>query len=185
VKKLRPFYTPDVVKQIYATQYDSQYWPEHRERVAQTIGIAQRLIMEHQLQSVADYSCGDGTIAKSLVGVTMDLRDVSLGNEPIEVEVTRMEPVDLFLCTETIEHLEAPWTVLEHIARSARFLVLSTPLDESVYIGNHEHYWSFTDMDIESLLAQSDFKSLSYVPLTQPGWTYTYQIWTARSLRFA
>lgn len=186
MKKLRPFYSTDTVKAMYGGVYDPHRWPEHQERIARTIAITNDLIVAHDLDSVADYSCGDKSIADGLRGVrSWDLTDVGQGDPPIEEQVQTMPYVHLFVCTETIEHLEAPWTVLEYVALRARWLVLSTPLDESPAIGNYEHYWSFTQWDIATILDQSGFVDATMYHITEAGWTYEYQLWTARSKHFA
>ena len=189
MRKLRPFYTPDELKAMYGATYDPNRWPEHTLRLERTRQIAQDLIYEHDLRNVADYSCGDGTLIRGLKmfnDAGYEATDVGKGDPPIEEMVLTMPFTDLFICTETIEHLEAPWTVLEWVARRARYIVLSTPLDESPDIGNYEHYWSFTEWDVATILAQSGFsEDQKFEALTKAAWTYTYQIWTARSKFFA
>lgn len=171
----------------YSKKYDHTQWDEHRVRVERTTEIAQRLIDEHGLRTVADLSCGDGAIINSLTGrngvedIELRLRHDITDGDAIEVTTMVMGQVDLFICSETIEHLEAPWTVLEQIARKTRWLVLSTPLNEVFPSGNWEHYWSFTDIDIETILTQSGFMTETLTTVSQPGWNYAYQIWTARS----
>ncbi len=78
----------------------------------------------------------------------------------------------------TIEHLEAPWTVIERIAEKSKWILLSTPLDEDPAIGNYEHYWSFTEQDVTQMLAAAGFGQLRCTHLQNDGWTYTYQVWT-------
>ncbi len=166
---------------FYSAKYDHTRWDEHRVRVERTTEIAQRLIDDHNLRSAADLSCGDGAIIDSLTD--LDLRicnDITNGDE-IEITSMVMREVDLFICSETIEHLEAPWTVLEQIARKTKWLVLSTPLDERFPSENWEHYWSFTHDDIETLLTQSGFVTATLTTVSQPRWNYSYQIWTAKS----
>lgn len=180
MKKLRRFYNPSQLTQIYSHTYSPDSWPEHRERVARTIEIAQQLIDEYELKSVADLSCGNGAIVDALRVADKLKNDISTAGTSIEERVLMMEPVDLFICTETIEHIEAPWTVLEHVAQRTKWLLLSTPLDEDPSIGNYEHYWSFELRDVMTMLDHSTFYAASYELLGKPHWTYSYQIWTAR-----
>jgi hypothetical protein len=178
MRKFRRFYTQDQLAEIYAHAYDSTRWPEHVERIKQTIAYGQRLIDTHSLKTCADFSAGD----RSVTGGFHNLEQLETSDGHILEDLAGMsEPVDLFVCTETIEHLEAPWTVLEAIAEKTKWLILSTPLDEDPGIGNHEHYWSFDDVDINWLLAQSGFEDRRMVLIGGEGWTYTYQLWTARS----
>jgi hypothetical protein len=181
VRKLRRFHSADETRKLYATSYDHTHWAEHIERVIKTRKIAQDLIDTYALRTAADLSAGDRSLASELQGLDMlETSDLSTGTNIVEGLLT-LSPVDLFICTETIEHLEAPWSVIELIAQRTNWLVLSTPLDEPAETGNWEHYWSFTKQDIENMLAQSGFTDLSVSYLTRPAWTYIYQIWTART----
>ena len=188
MKKLRPFYPADQLQAMYGGVYDPNRWPEHTLRLQRTGEIVQELVNRHDLRSIADFSCGDGSIVHGLKmfhDASFLMTDVGKGDPPIEDQVLTMPFTDLFICTETIEHLEAPWTVLEYAAMRARYVVLSTPLDEDPAIGNYEHYWSFTQWDVATLLHQSGFsEDQKFESLTRAGWTYEYQIWTARSKYF-
>lgn len=161
---------------MYGHRYDSTRWHEHVERIKRTASIAQELIDRHSLETAADLSCGDSSLLNQLTVMSKQGRD---GN--IDADLDIITCVDLFLCTETIEHLPAPWTTLERIAEKTRWLVLSTPLDEDPAMGNPEHYWSFTAEDVESILYQSGFTDWCLYMLAEPNWAYTYQVWTARS----
>lgn len=178
VRKLRRFWSAEKLRELYGHQYDPHHWPEHSLRIQRTTEIAQRLIDEHGLKTCADLSAGDRSIPSGLRNLT----SLNTADGNIEEDVVSLADVDLFICTETIEHLEAPWTVLEEIASRAKWLVLSTPIDEHPAVGNYEHYWSFTVQDIHDMLTQSLFRDLHCEILTRAEWTYTYQIWTARGI---
>ena len=181
--KLRRFHTPEVLAEIYQHPYDPTRWVEHKTRIRRTIEITQALIDQHDLKSVADLSCGDCSIIGSLNIKSKITGDITNDRSIEDALRDRVWPdVDLFICTETIEHLEAPWTVLERIAETTRWLVLSTPLDEDPAIGNYEHYWSFTQDDVQSMILTAGFVDLELHVLAEPGWTYTYQLWTGRTV---
>lgn len=165
----------------YAHTYSYKRWGEHVDRIRHTTEIAQRIINTEELKHVTDLSCGDGAIINSLTGVDTVRNDFSINGDGIEVTSKIMKPTDLFICSETIEHLREPWTVLEQIAMNTKWLVLSTPLDEDISVGNWEHYWSFEKRDIQDILEQSCFTPVDHIVLLSAGWTYEYQIWTARS----
>lgn len=164
---------------MYDHTYDHTQWAEHKTRVQRTIEIAQALIDREGLTSVTDLSCGDGAIVDGLNIAAKIKKDFAY--DPIEITSLLMKPTGLFICSETIEHLQAPWTVLEQIALKTKWLILSTPLDEDPAIGNHEHYWAFTQKDVNTILDQSGFACEDITLLTERSWTYTYQIWTGKS----
>ena len=166
---------------MYADRYVHSRWREHVVRVRRTVEIAQRLIDVHGLTSVADISAGDRAVITAVRNVSAKFATDITDGDDIAVKAGEIDPVDLLICTETIEHLEAPWTVLEKIAIKAKWLVVSTPLDEAPEIDNYEHYWSFTEEDVRDILTQSGFKVESPTIITGDRWTYAYQIWTARS----
>lgn len=183
MRKLRRFHTPQRLAEIYANQYQHVQWQSHQERVQVTTEIAQRLIDAEGIKRIADFSAGDRAIVSGLAGYTDAwLHDITDDGVDI-VERLREETFqyDLFICTETIEHVERPWELLEEIAPRTRWLLLSTPLDEDPAEDNWEHYWSFEAVDIDDLLIQSGFPHgvmTTHRPATGP---YTYQIWIARS----
>lgn len=181
MRKLRRFYDAAELRRIYATRYNSSEWPEHTRRIAFTADLAQEIITKHGLTSLADLSCGDASLTSKLRGIDdFHLRDFTdAGDDILTLLAALPRPVDLFICTETIEHLEAPWTALERIAPKTKWLVLSCPNDER-HDGNWEHYWSFDQNDVLGMLSQSGFTEPKYAGLWEPGWEYDYQIWTAR-----
>lgn len=192
MKKLRPFYPADKLHELYGHAYQPDQWIEHKLRLDATIDIAVRLATMQQLHTVADLSCGDRTVVNALhdrIGMEcVATNDITTG-VPIDVALNEwwnagpdtLPVVDLFICTETIEHLEAPWTVLEKIAAKTKWLLLSTPLDEKEDENNWEHYWSFTSTDVAELLRQSRFNMLHCDVLMNDHWVYRYQVWTGRS----
>lgn len=181
-RQLRPFYTETQLRDLYTRTYDHTRWPDHIERVAHTTAVLDRLAGEMGAEAVADLSCGDGAI----VGASRHpwqqriLSDIAATGTPIEQAIVGLEPVDVFVCSETLEHVEDPDSLLAAIRSKSRALLLTTPADEADD-SNPEHYWSW---GIEDLL----------VMLTNAGWTncavelftpatvdyYTFQIWTCR-----
>lgn len=178
--KLRRFMTDEEMKANYAHQYNHTAWPEHKIRVRETIRFISQLMTDKGLTTAADMSCGDGAVMR---GLTLDrgiTGDISITGIDVVDAVRAMEPVDLYICTETIEHVREPWTLLEEIAKKTRWIVLSTPLNEPASVGNWEHYWSFTEHDISSLLVQSGFHVPErYIVIHGENWTYAYQTWAA------
>jgi hypothetical protein len=181
VRKLRRFHSSADLRKIYDHTYNSGQWPEHVRRVAFTRDLIQELVSEHGLTSLADLSSGDAEVTKSVRGLdSRHYRDYSdHGEDILSLLNGLLQPVDLFVCTETIEHLEAPWTVIEKIREKTKWLVLSCPNGEK-NTENWEHYWSFTQNDVLDMLTQAGFTETKCHGLWEPGWNYDYQIWTAR-----
>ena len=67
--QLRPFYTDDELTKVYDHAYDHTKWQDHIDRinwtVDQTIKFV-RLFMDRRI-NVADLTCGDGAVVKSLI----------------------------------------------------------------------------------------------------------------------
>ena len=63
-ERLRAPYTDAELADLYSNTYDHRQWPDHIERVEQTITFARRVFPT--AASVADLSCGDGAIASHL-----------------------------------------------------------------------------------------------------------------------
>lgn len=182
IQRLRAKHSPEALAEIYATPHQHGRWRDHRVRVSVTTELARGLLEDTTISSVADLSCGDGTIARSLDLERTVLGDFAPGYEhtgPIEETIEKIEPVDIYICSETIEHLDDPLPVLAAIRTKTRYLVLSTPV-EAWGETNPEHYWAWSKLDVEGLLLKAGFTVLRpYVELDmRNSWSpYAFGIW--------
>lgn len=184
-QRLRPAYTDDQLAGIYATPHDSSRWRDHKVRVGVTVELGRGLLHEdHGVQTVADLSCGDGTIARSLGAPTVILGDYAPRYEhtgPLEHTLDAIQPVDLYVCSETLEHLDDPDLVLKLLRQKTRYLLLSTPLD-AWDEQNPEHYWAWSREDVEEMLRAAGFTTMKpFVRLDlRESWSpYCFGVWVA------
>lgn len=176
---------------MYHTPHDARRfgWGHHL-RVEATITLGKWMYSDPQLRrhpakpcsSLADLSCGNAQIPRSIAlpGHTAFLGDYAPGyrfHGPLEETISQLpKDVDLFICSETIEHLDDPESVLMAIAGKAHMLLLSTPIGEDD-LGNPEHLWGWDQEAVGEMLADTGWgKVLARVDLVLPG-TYSYQIW--------
>lgn len=83
----------------------------------------------------------------------------------IEETIHNIDPVDLFILSETLEHLEDPDSILALMYQKADAIFISTPLDEEPG-ANNEHYWSWGKEDIQLMLHSAGFhKTVMYSEL--------------------
>lgn len=174
-RQLRSFYAQSPAK------YDHTVWQDHVLRVEHSAA----LLREMNPETVADLSCGDGALVE-LAGL-MDVDRAHLGDlaegwawpyrGPIEQTIHQIPPVDVFVCTETLEHVEDPDGLLVAIRGKARRLLLSTPVGESDD-SNIEHFWGWDAEDLDEMLAAAGWTERQ-VDLFEPfeGAYYTYQVW--------
>lgn len=180
--QLRPFYTPEELTRVYASVYDHTRWPDHIMRVRYTIHLANWLANQMNAKSATDLSCGDGSILKgiNIPGIRKVFGDFVTNNGyqysgPIENSVTQIDLTDIFILSETIEHVEDPDTLLHSIRQKSRSLLLTTPLGE-VDNGNPEHYWGWNQDDMEEMLHAAGWKSVIKSSF-DPGYGYIFQMW--------
>jgi 2-polyprenyl-3-methyl-5-hydroxy-6-metoxy-1,4-benzoquinol methylase len=137
--------------------------------------------------SVADLSCGDAVIAERLRethNARLTLGDYAPGYNitgPIEKTIHDIDPVDLFICSETVEHLDDPDAVLADIRRKCEWLILSTPDGEDARINNPQHLWGWDAEAMEQMLRAAGFEPRMFT-LVDPrfsGCQYAYQIWAS------
>jgi len=181
----RPTWPDEDLRNIYAGPHDHRAlgWG-HDARIATTIFIG-RLLDDAPLR-VADLSCGNGIVARSLnASVDTILGDYAPGfpiRGPIEQTIELVELVDVFVCSETLEHLDDPDSVLRQIRSRSRTLVCSMPLcrtpDDDQ---NGEHYWAFDRPGAEEMLREAGweptyFAEVPAAPGTS-GRTYQCGIW--------
>jgi hypothetical protein len=178
IVRLRPKYTDEELAQVYQTPHSHTRWKDHRIRVNTTIATAKWF---EDANSVADLSCGDAAIVNALDIETKFLGDYAPGYEytgPLEETIEKIPDVDLYICSETIEHLDDPLAGLRQIRAKTKYLVLSTPNGED-NDDNPEHYWGWDDDGVRSMLLTAGFNPVVYQELnfTQPQYCYNYQIW--------
>lgn len=182
IKQLRPFHPIEKLQEIYRTPHDhSIYGRGHGVRVNTTIQIAKDMAYQVGARSVADLSCGNAAIARALEMERTILGDFANGYEysgPLEQNILHIENVDLYICSESLEHVEEPQLVLSLAREKSKALVLSTPLD-SWFDTNEEHYWAWNRNGVETLLKNADWTPDIFAMLdtTVFGEPYIYGIW--------
>ena len=182
-KRLRPAHTPAQLAEIYATPHDHTQWADHVARVDATIAIA-RALADGPLERGADLSCGSAAVLNALAIAERHLGDFAPGYQytgPIEETIEQIPDVDLFVCTETLEHLDDPDVVLKQVRAKTRLLVLSTPVD-AWDDDNLEHYFAWSQSDVEEMLTAAGFTVAGYAELDfRPyGLVYSFGIWGCR-----
>jgi hypothetical protein len=182
MRRLRPAWSPAQLQQIYRTPHDHTRWPDHIERVEATIALARKL---GPMGSGADLSCGSGAVLAAMDLHERHLGDLAAGYQytgPIERTITEIPDVDVFVNTETLEHLNDPPTVLAAIRAKAAHLVLSTPVD-NWNDRNLEHYWAWSATEVERMLADAGFEVIDAEVLdfrARGPQFYAFGIWTCR-----
>lgn len=184
-RRLRPTPTGDELAQMYAEPHDHTQWPDHIFRVDVTSALATNVLPPGG--KVADLSCGDGVIARRLAttnNAQVILGDYAPGYQytgPIETTISQIPPVDLFICSETIEHLDDPDAVLTAVRAKTDWLVLSTP-DGEDDDANPQHLWGWDAEAVEAMLHAAGFtpKVHTTLDLRPAGCVYSYQIWVCR-----
>lgn len=156
----------------------------HHLRVEQTKAVVRWLAEWKRIATAADLSCGNGEIVRAAgfaFGDPYILGDYAPGYEfqgPIEETIEQIPVVDLFVCCETLEHLDDPGGVLQRIHAKSDFLVLSTPVN-NFRDPNAEHLWEWNRGGVEDLLADTGWSILHFSESdTRPlDGVYRYGIW--------
>jgi len=181
-ERLRPAYSPERLAEIYARPHDHTRWVDHKARVAVTVQVAYALA--GNVSTAADLSCGVAATLRALGVPTVYLGDYAPGyplHGPIEQTLEHIPPVDLFVCTETLEHVDDPVLVLTGIRSKASMLILSTPVG-CWHDHNPEHYWAWDREGVEDLLTAAGFTVALYagLDLRPGGGEYEFGIWGCR-----
>lgn len=190
-ERVRPQWTPEQLAEIYARPFDQNALGWGADiRVAAAVTIGKIMGIEDPILSVADLSCGNGDIPRRIAaeyGCPVYLGDFAPGYQftgPIERTLDEMrDPVDLFVCAETLEHLWEPHLVLSKIAGKANRLVCSVPLwERAEQEQNGEHYWAFDREGFELTLVSNGwlptmFAEVPSYPVGGDGGTYQCGTW--------
>jgi len=183
-QRLRPAHGEAELARLYAVPHDHTKWLDHEARVAVTLAVART--MTAPVRRAADLSCGDGAILRGIRAGTRVFGDLAPAYEvcgPLEETLTGLDPVDLYVCCETLEHLDDPDSVLKQIRAVTSLLVLSTPVD-AWQDPNVEHYWAWDRAGVEGMLRQAGFTPAVYTaldlrPVGGVG-SYCFGIWLCR-----
>lgn len=183
-RRLREMPSPEELARIYAAPHNHYiYGYGHYLRVEHTITLGKWMVQDFNLRTAADLSCGNGAILNALPVQQRVFGDFAPGYQltgPIEETIEQIHPVDLFICSETVEHLDDPDTVLKQIRNKANFLLLSTPIGEND-LGNPEHVWGWDQEAVETMMKEAGWNiTKAHVDLFTPGHGYSYQIWACR-----
>jgi hypothetical protein len=95
----------------------------------------------------------------------------------IEDTIDRITHVGMFICSETIEHLDDPDAMLVKIRERADSLVLSTPLAEFTDV-NPQHYWGWDTEGVGEMLDAAGWKMVMQENVLHP--LAQYQLWGCR-----
>lgn len=179
--RLREKYAPEQLAAVYK---DIKYYNDsfdHCARVQSSIGLIKIL---PKLSSVADLSAGDATIINAVDAPTKYIGDYVPKYEfsgSLEDNIHQIPKVDLFICSETLEHLDNPDAALAQIRDKTKYLLLSTPNGENNQ-ENPEHYWGWDTNDIKEMLEVAGFTPmvLSKVSFFEARYCYEFQIWLAQ-----
>jgi hypothetical protein len=179
--RLREAHSPEALAEIYSmpwgTDGDEATAPDHRLRIDATIAVARWF---EDVESVADLSCGDSAITCALGAERTVLGDFGPGYEltgPIEETIHKIDSVDLFICSETLEHLDDPDAVLRSIREKTRCLVATSPIGEWNPVHNPEHYWGWGTGAFDRMLRDAGFEPIVLsVVETPPPFLYDFQI---------
>lgn len=163
IRRLRPAHTAARLAEIYAKPHDHRQWVDHHLRVDVTIAMA-RWMATGGIDSAADLSCGNATIIDALDAAAKYRGDFAAGypiTGPLEQTIDQIPKVDMFVCSETLEHLDDPGAALKLIRPKTSMLTLSTPV-EAWNDRNEEHYWAYNRTGVEELLHAAGFEVTGY-----------------------
>lgn len=188
--RLRPRWTDDELAAMYVKPHDHFiYGRGHGERVLKMIELGKRAfwdVEQEPITSIADLSCGNGYVATTLARDRPNVKHIYLGDlargyrfhGPLEQTIPQLPLVDIYVCGETLEHLDDPDLALRLMREHTRWLLLSTPV-ENWEDTNAEHYWSWSVEDIEAMLRAAGFQVQDYDEVDSRVWgePYCYGIW--------
>lgn len=186
---------PDVAE-TYPVAHDHRaYGHDHAVRVAATQGLGVWLADWKGARCGADLSCGNAAIAHHIEehsGTRFTLGDIAQNpaypydyHGPIEATLIDLNAdtggngVDMFVCCETIEHLEDPGFVLRLIWHVADVLLLSTPIN-NFGDENAEHLWAWDRGGVTELFTRAGWRELAFTTTqvaAREGGVYHYGIW--------
>jgi hypothetical protein len=177
-KRLRPAYTEKELAEVYKEPHNHKVFPDHRLRVEMTIAFASWF---KNTRIVADLSAGDASIINAIEADIRYIGDYAPAYDfvgLIDDTIEQIPNVDLFICSETIEHLDNPEATLAKIRAKTKYLIVTTPIGESDS-NNPQHYWGWDEDGVRELLEGAGFHPVIHSTLgfSDPSYVYKYQLW--------
>lgn len=186
-RQLRPFYTDEELAGVYPAMYDHTRWDDHVRRVAATVEIITSWGKHQDWYGGIDLTCGDGAILRALQAngtvqtayygdlvFAAHLDVIGMVEDTLPAHTVAGRPIDLYVCSETLEHVQDPDELLRAARLMARNAVFTTPIDEDPSAGNPEHYWGWGTEDVREMLDDAGWTgTLTVLPLP----FYQFQVW--------
>lgn len=193
-QRVRPVYSPEELQRLYerpreeAAAYVSHPMlancpdPAACDYVTIAMGLS-----FGRIDSIADMSCGSGDIPRKIAEASHIeplLGDFAPGWEytgPITETVPQLPVVDLFVLSQTLEHLDDPDSDLKLIRAHCRNLLIASPIDETDVV--EDHYWSWGKADIEQMTGEAGFAVSAYIEFDMTPLWYPhckFGIWAMR-----
>jgi hypothetical protein len=96
---------------------------------------------------------------------------------PLDETLPKLDPVELYISTNTLEHLNDPDSHLKALREKCIKLLLSVPIDEQDAGG--QHLWFWTRDGVEDMIKAAEFEVQAYCELDEnPVWEhFKFGIW--------
>lgn len=135
-----------------------------------------------EISSVGDMSAGGARITPEIAsyyGVEPVLGDLGrhYGYAHVGLLTETLPPLsvfDLYVCTETLEHLRDPDHDLGLIRAHCKYLLLTTPIMEEPHEVSHGHLWTWKREDVEVMLHDAGFQPMEFEAVS------VFGIWKCR-----
>lgn len=169
--RTRPPLSAEELDDLYEGHDWSLFVQKERDEGTNELGIS---LPHDEVASIADLSCGGANITPTIAahyGVTPILGDFGKRygypmTGRIEETISTIEPVDLFVCSETLEHLEDPDAVLAQLHDKCKRLLVTTPVWEEPHMVSAGHLWTWRAADVEEMLVAAGFTVERFEPVS-------------------
>jgi len=187
-RQRRGYYTEEQIAADYGVVWPQAADDDSAGYAHQNLaGCKNRFIMQNvcvafgegfgKVTSLADMSCGDARVPRSLAeysGIEPILGDYTPGyayTGTLQETVPKLPVVDLFVSTNTVEHLNEPDEDLKLIRQHCNKLLLACPIDE--HDAGGQHLWFWTREGVEDMFTAAGFRQEAYCELDEnPVWEH-------------
>lgn len=155
------------LRNYYQTNDWSAFAQQERDDATIRMG---RTFPEIGIATVGDMSAGGSRITPAIAahyGIAPTLGDLgrhygypNVGT--LQETLPLQEVFDLYVCSETLEHLLDPDTDLALIRKHAKYLLLTTPTMETPELVSHGHLWCWEREDVEKMLVDAGFTPFEF-----------------------
>lgn len=145
----------------------------HRQRLLEVVEMVKKITKNRKQTRIVDLGCGNGGLLhelqelgyKNIKGYDLQPSNVEGSkkyNVPVEYldfvnNIENIENANIYILTEVLEHLVDPHKLLSDIKDKCKYVIASTPWNETDTSHYEYHLWAWTDGSLADVFRDAGY----------------------------